>query len=90
LLNKNIYLITPNTLNKSFYYFLPKLLKTKRIRYLQIRLKKLSKKKLVQEIKKIKKIVNKKTKIIINDFPEIASLLNCDGCHLGQKDGKFL
>ena len=86
LLKRNIYLITPNTLNKSFYYFLPKLLKTKRIRYLQIRLKSLSKKKLVQEIKKIKKIVNKKTKIIINDFPEIASLLNCDGYHLGQKD----
>lgn len=86
LSKKNIYLITPNKLSKSFYLFLPKLLKTNRIGYLQIRLKNISKKKLIQEIKKIKIIVKKQTKIIINDFPEIASSLNCDGCHLGQSD----
>jgi len=41
LSKKNIYLITPNTLNRSFYYYLPLLLQSNRIAYLQIRLKKL-------------------------------------------------
>lgn len=86
LTKKNIYLITPNILTNSFYYFLPQLLKTNRIAYLQIRLKKSSKKNLITTIKKIQKIVKNKTKIIVNDYPEIASFLNCDGCHLGQKD----
>ena len=86
---KNIYLITSNTLDRSFYYFLPKLLKLNRIAYLQVRLKKLSRNKLIKEIKKINKIVGKKTKVIINDFPDIADLLKCNGCHLGQKDPKL-
>ena len=43
---KNIYLITPNTLNNNFFTYLPKLIKTKRIAFLQIRLKSLSKKKI--------------------------------------------
>lgn len=83
---KNIYLITPNTLDRSFYHFLPKLLKLNRIAYLQVRLKNLSRNKLIKEIKKINKIVRNKTKVIINDFPDIADLLKCDGCHLGQED----
>ena len=86
---KNIYLITPNTLDNSFFIYLPKLIKTKRIAFLQIRLKSLSKKKLLQTILKIKKIIKNKVKLIINDFPEIASELNCDGCHIGQKDLSF-
>lgn len=89
LVKKNIYLITPNQLDRSFYTYLPKLLKSNRIAYLQIRLKRTSKTKLIQEIKKIKKIVNNKTKLIINDYPDIASQLQCDGCHLGQSDPKI-
>jgi len=89
LSKKNIYLITPNSLNKSFYNYLPLLLKSNRIAYLQIRLKKLSKLKLIRAIKKIKKIVGNQTKIIINDFPGIADGLKCNGCHLGQKDAKI-
>lgn len=61
-------------------------MKTKRIAFLQVRLKSLSKKKLISSIKKIKNITKNKTNLIINDFPEIASQLNCDGCHIGQKD----
>ena len=83
---KNIYLITPNILDRSFYYFLPKLLKLNRVAYLQVRLKNLSRNKLIKEIKKINKIVGNKTKVIINDFPDIADLLKCNGCHLGQED----
>lgn len=51
-----------------------------------MRLKNLSRNKLIKEIKKINKIVCNKTKVIINDFPDIADLLKCDGCHLGQED----
>ena len=84
----NIYLITPNKLNKEFYYYLPKVLSTKKIKFLQVRSKKLSKVKLLNHIKKIIPIVKKyKTKLIINDYPEFASTFNC-GFHLGQKDLK--
>ena len=84
----NIYLITPNKLNKRFYYYLPKVLSTKKIKFLQVRSKKLSKVKLLNHIKKIIPIVKKyKTKLIINDYPEFASTFNC-GFHLGQKDLK--
>jgi Thiamine monophosphate synthase/TENI. len=68
LAKKNIYLITPNTLDKSFYYFLPKLLKLNRIAFLQIRLKKISRTKLIEEVKKIKKIVGKKQKLLLMIF----------------------
>ena len=47
----NIYLITPNKLNKRFYYYLPKVLSTKKIKFLQVRSKKLSKVKLLNHIK---------------------------------------
>ena len=84
----NIYLITPNELNKKFYYYFPKVLSTKKIKFLQVRSKKLSKVKLLNHIKKIIPIVKKyKTKLIINDYPEFASTFNC-GFHLGQKDLK--
>ncbi len=86
IIKKDIYLITPNHLTKNFYHYLPKLIKTNRIAFLQIRLKSLSKKKLIEVIKKIKKITKNKTKLIINDFPEIASQFSCEGCHIGQND----
>tara|TARA_B100000579_G_C22568828_1_gene727916 strand:+ start:198 stop:668 length:471 start_codon:yes stop_codon:yes gene_type:complete len=41
----------------------------------------------IKEAKKIQKITKKyKVKLIINDSIEIASKVNADGCHLGQKD----
>ena len=84
----NIYLITPNKLNKRFYYYLPKVLSTKKIKFLQVRSKKLSKVKLLNHIKKIIPIVKKyNTKLVINDYPELASAFNC-GFHLGQRDLK--
>jgi len=37
--------------------------------------------------KKVKKITKKnKVKLLINDNPFIAKIINADGCHLGQKD----
>ena len=38
-----IYLISPNKINNNFYYNLQKILKTKKIEYFQLRLKKYSK-----------------------------------------------
>ena len=64
-----IYLITPNKLNKKFYNYLPKVLSTKKIKFLQVRSKKLSKVKLLNHIKKIIPIVKKyNTKLVINEL----------------------
>ena len=86
--SKFIYLISPNKINDDiFYYNLEKIFKTKKISFFQLRLKKESKKKIILIGKKIKKICKKyNVKFLINDDPFIAKKLNCDGCHLGQKD----
>ena len=84
---KFIYLISPTTINKSFYQDLTKILQQKKVSFFQLRLKKRSfKKKLIigRKVKKICKRFN--VKLIINDDIYIAKKLNADGCHLGQKD----
>ncbi len=88
---KFIYLISPNTIRKSFYNDLKDVLKSKKISFFQLRLKNISFKKKLIIGKKIKKICKKfKTKFLINDDVLLAKKLNCDGCHLGQKDMKIL
>ena len=65
--------------------------RTKKISFFQLRLKRDKEKNKLIIGKKIKKICKKyKVKFIINDDPVIASKLNSDGCHLGQKDMKIL
>ena len=85
---KFIYLISPNKIkNKSFYYSLNLVLKSKKINFFQLRLKKVSIKKKLIIAKKILKICKKnKVKFIVNDDPYLALKVNADGCHLGQKD----
>ena len=85
---KFIYLISPNKIKgKSFYYNLDLVLKSNKVKFFQLRLKKDSNKKKVIISKKILKICKKnKVKFIINDDPDIALKVNADGCHLGQKD----
>ena len=85
---KFIYLISPSKItNKSFYYSLNLVLKSKKIKFFQLRLKKVSIKKKLIIAKKILKICKKnKVKFIVNDDPYLASKINADGCHLGQKD----
>ena len=84
---KFIYLISPNKINKNFYSDLNKVLSTKKVEYFQLRLKKTNKKNIVLIGKKVKKICKKhKVKFILNDNPYLAKTLDCDGCHLGQKD----
>ena len=85
---KFIYLISPNKIiNNSFYNNLNLVLKSKKVKFFQLRLKKESIKKKIIIAKKILKICKKnKVKFIINDDPYLALKVNADGCHLGQKD----
>ena len=82
-----IYLISPNKINKNFYYNLNQVLSSKKVYFFQLRLKKESLKNQIYIAKKIKKICKKyNVKFLINDNPLIAKKINADGCHLGQKD----
>ncbi len=84
---KFIYLISPNKIPSSFYNNLNLVLKTGKVSFFQLRLKKYSRNKKIIIGKKIKNICKKnKVKFIINDDPLLALKLNADGCHLGQKD----
>ena len=85
---KFIYLISPNKIiNNSFYNNLNLVLKSKKVKFFQLRLKKESIKKKIIIAKKILKICKKNNvKFIINDDPYLALKVNADGCHLGQKD----
>ena len=85
---KFIYLISPNKIvNNSFYHVLNLVLKSKKVKFFQLRLKKETFRKKVIIAKKILKICKKnKVKFIINDNPHFALKVNADGCHLGQKD----
>ena len=84
---KFIYLISPNKINDKFYLNLNEVLKSGKVSFFQMRLKKYSLKKKILIGNKIKQICKKnKVKLIINDDPLLTRKLNADGCHLGQKD----
>ena len=90
-MKRYIYLISPQKIKGiKFYKQLDQVLKTKRVKYFQLRLKKISNLNLIKIGKKIKKITKKnKVKLLINDKPLAARKINADGCHLGQKDMNF-
>ena len=85
---KFIYLISPNKIkNEDFYLNLALVLKTRKVSFFQLRLKKETTKNKLIIGQKIKKICKKyKVKFLINDDPKLSERLNADGCHLGQKD----
>ena len=87
-MKKYIYLISPQTIRGvKFYKELHQILKTNKVEYFQLRLKKISTLNLLKISKKIKKIVRKNNvKFLINDNPFVAKTVGADGCHLGQKD----
>ena len=91
-MKRYIYLISPEKIREAkFYQDLNEVLKTNKIKYFQLRLKKLSNKKLLKISKKVKKIVKKNNvKFLINDKPLVAKKINADGCHIGQKDIDFI
>ena len=87
-MKRYIYLISPQKIKSDkFYKDLNNVLKTRKIKYFQLRLKKISFSNLLKISKKIKKIVKRNNvKFIINDKPIIAKIIGADGCHIGQKD----
>jgi len=90
-LSRYIYLISPNKITGlKFYKQLDLVLKTNKVKYFQLRIKKNYNLNLIKTAKKIKKITKKnKVELIINDDPHIAKLVNADGCHIGQTDMDF-
>ncbi len=84
---KFIYLISPNQIKGKFYQNLDKILKTGKVSFFQMRLKKYSLNQKILIGKKIKKICKKyDVKFLINDDPLLTKKINADGCHLGQGD----
>ena len=84
---KFIYLISPNKLYKKFFKDLRLVLKTGKVGFFQLRLKKYSLKQKIVIGKKIKNICKKnEVKFLVNDDPLLALKLGADGCHLGQTD----
>ena len=90
-MRKLVYLISPNKINNDFYDHLKKVLSKKNVKFFQLRLKKVKINKIIKIAKEIRKITKKhKVKLIINDHPNVAKIVNADGCHLGQNDGSML
>ena len=84
---KFIYLISPNKISKNFFKDLRLLLKTGKVNFFQLRLKKYSFQNKIVIGTKIKNICKKnKVKFLVNDNPVLALRIGADGCHLGQKD----
>ena len=90
-MKRYIYLISPQKIRGTeFYKELNRVLKTNKVKYFQLRLKKISNSNLIKISKKIKKIVKKNNvKFIINDKPLVAKIVGADGCHIGQKDTNY-
>ena len=85
-----IYLISPKKIDDNFYLDLKKVLRSKKIGFFQLRLKKARSIKIIKIGKKIKTITDKfKVKLIINDSPKIAKKIGAAGCHVGQLDASF-
>ena len=90
-MKRYIYLLSPQNISGiKFYNTLDKVLKTNKVKYFQLRLKKKTNLNLIKIAKKVKKITKKnKVKLLINDSPIVAKAVNADGCHIGQKDTNF-
>ena len=91
-MKRYIYLISPQKISGArFYSKLDQVLKTNKVKYFQLRLKKISTLNLIKISKKIKKITRKNNvKFLINDKPSVAWAVGADGCHIGQKDMNFI
>jgi len=87
-LKRYIYLISPQKIRGArFYKELDQVLKTNKVKYFQLRIKKMPTLNLIKISRKIKKITRKNNvKFLINDKPTVARTVGADGCHIGQKD----
>ena len=87
---KFIYLISPNKIYPKFYDDLKEVLKTSKVGFFQLRIKKYSFTQKIVIGKIIQKICKKNdVKFLVNDDPILSKKLNADGCHLGQKDSSI-
>jgi thiamine-phosphate pyrophosphorylase len=69
------------------YEFLTKLLVDYKIAFVQLRIKDGDESEILKTAEKMRAIThNTSTKLIINDFPEIAIKVTADGTHIGQSD----
>ena len=91
-MKRYIYLISPGKIKEiEFYKKLDEVLATNKVKYFQLRLKKISFSSFLKISLKLKKIVKKhNVKLIINDNPHVAKKIDADGCHIGQKDMDLL
>ena len=91
-MKRYIYLISPQKIRGiKFYKTLNNILKTNKVKYFQLRLKKVSASNLFKISRKVKKITKKNNvKFLINDDPLVAKMVGADGCHIGQKDMDFV
>ena len=91
-MKRYIYLISPQKIRGvKFYKELNQVLKTNKVKYFQLRLKKKPTNDLLKISRRIKKIAKKNNvKFLINDRPFIAKMVGADGCHIGQKDVNFM
>ena len=91
-MKRYIYLISPQKIGGArFYDELDQVLKTNKVKYFQLRLKKISTSSLIKISRKIKKITRRNNvKFLINDKPSVARTVGADGCHIGQKDMNFM
>ena len=91
-MKRYIYLISPQKIRGArFYNELDQVLKTNKVKYFQLRLKKISDLNLIKISRKIKKITRKNNvKFLINDKPAVARTVGTDGCHIGQKGINFI
>ena len=87
-MKRYIYLISPQKIRGArFYKELDQVLKTNKVKYFQLRLKKISTLNLIKISRKIKKITRRNNvKFLINDKPTVTKKVGADGCHIGQKD----
>ena len=90
-MKRYIYLISPQKIRGTrFYNKLDQVLKTNKVKYFQLRLKKISTLNLIKISRKIKRITRKNNvKFLINDKTTVAKTVGADGCHIGQKDMNF-
>jgi len=90
-LKRYIYLISPQRIRGiKFYKELNNVLKNNKVKYFQLRLKKIPAHNLLKISKKIKKITRKNNvKLLINDNPYVAKAVGAYGCHIGQNDMDF-
>ena len=91
-MKRYIYLISPQKIRGlKFYKDLNSILKTNKIKYFQLRLKKISTHNLLKISRKVKKItIKNNVKFLINDNPLIEKMIDADGCNIGQKDMNFV